>query len=136
MTIDPVAKRNFFLMLSVMGGQKIAADAGFSLPSEDVQKIELLDVFKKWMILSGAGVTDIIHECARWSLELNGVIEEMPEDQIDDTLEVLVSFSVALISLFLDAGTLKINESVEFSEDKSEKFIRSIFKSIIEDLDE
>lgn len=136
MTLDPISKRNFFLMLSVMGGQKIAADAGFSLPSEDVQKIELLDVFKKWMILSGAGITDIINECAHWALELNDATKDLPEDQVDDTIEVLVSFSVALISLFLDSGTLKMSESVEFSEAKSEKFIRGIFKSIIEDLDE
>jgi hypothetical protein len=133
---EAVSKRNFFLMLSVLGGQKLAADAGFSLPSEDVQRIELLDVFKKWMIMSGTGITEVIKECASWAVELNEISGDMSSEEFSDTVEALVSFSVALISYFLDSGTLKLGDSVDISEEMSEKFIREMFKSIIEDLDE
>lgn len=133
---EAVSKRNFFLMLSVLGGQKLAADAGFSLPSEDVQKIELLDVFKKWMIMSGTGITEVIKECATWAVELNEISSGMSVEDFNDTVDALVSFSVALISFFLDSGTLKLGDSVDISEEASEQFIRDMFKSIIEDLDE
>lgn len=134
--LDAVSKRNFFLMLSVIGGQRLAADAGFSLPSEDVQRIELMDVFKKWMILSGTGLTKTIKECATWAVEINEISASLSKEEFNDTVEALTSFSVALISLFLDAGTLRLGDSVDISEELSEEYIRDIFKSIIEDSDE
>lgn len=133
---DPLSKRNFFLMLSIFGGQQLAAEAGFSLPSEEVQKSEVVDVFKKWLILAGAGITTSVKECADWAVGINEGSEVMSESEKSDTIDALTSFGVALIGFMLDSGTVTLGESVDLSQDMTEQFIRELFKTVIEDFDE
>ena len=43
-SMTPVDKRNFYLALSILEGQKLASTAGFSVPSGDVQESEIMDI--------------------------------------------------------------------------------------------
>lgn len=133
---DLLSKRNFFLMLSVFGGQQLAADAGFSLPSEDVQKSEVVDVLKKWLILAGAGITTTVKECADWAVGINDGTPFLDDDDKADTIDALTSFGVALIGFMLDSGAVTLGASVNISQDLTESFIRELFKTVIEDYDE
>ena len=133
---DLLAKRNFFLMLSVFGGQRLAAEAGFSLPSEDVQKVEIIDVLKKWLILAGSGITTTAKECADWAVSINDGSIDMTVDEKSDTIDALTSFGVALLGFLLDSGTITLSESVDISQEMTTEFISELFKTVIEDYDE
>lgn len=133
---DLLSKRNFFLMLSIFGGQQLAAEAGFSLPSEDVQKSEVIDVFKKWLILAGSGITTTVKECADWAVGINVGVDMLDETEKADTIDALTSFGVALIGFMLDSGTVTLGANVDISQDMTEQFIRELFKTVIEDFDE
>ena len=131
---EALHKRNFYLMLSVIEGQRLATSAGFTAPSEEIQQSELLEVIKKWMILAGYGITDIISDCAEW-------VVAAAEDSYDDeeraaTQDSLVSFGVALLGNLLDRKFIEFTPDLEISEEGSAQFLRELIKSVVEDFDE
>ena len=129
---EALLKRNFFLMLSVVDGQRLAHEAGFSLPSEDVQRSELLEVIHKWLIMSGSGMLQTIKTCADWAIEEDS--EEAPEERAA-TIDALVGFSVALLAYLLDTDAIALSPTLTISEDSSASFFSDLFKSVIEDVD-
>lgn len=134
MSSDLVEKRNFFLMLSVVEGQRLAHEAGFSVPSEDVQKSELMDVIKKWLILSSSGILDTIKKCVSWAVETNA--EPSTEEELEQILTALTSFGVALLSNLLDTQQLLLSPDLETSEENATDFFRDLFDSIFKDMED
>lgn len=131
---DALLKRNFYLMLSVLEGQSLAASVGFTSPSEEIQQSELLEVIKKWLILAGFGFTDIIAQCAKWVVALSD--DEFDQEQQEATQDSLISFGVALIAILLDKNFIEFSERLEISEESSAQFLRELIGSVIEESDE
>lgn len=97
-----VDKRMYYLMLSPSLGQDFARDAGFSMPSEEVQEIETYDVIARWALLTATGLLEEILECSDWFCELQD-IHDLSEDTRDDFHRTLVSHGVALLNKVLDS---------------------------------
>lgn len=108
MSMTPVDKRNFYLALSILEGQKIASTAGFSSPSEEVQESEIIDVIRKWLVLTSVGVFDHTKVCTEWMLEVVQESNDLTEAEIENTRNVLVSFGMGLISHLVDSELLEI----------------------------
>lgn len=108
MSMTPVDKRNFYLALSILEGQKIASTAGFSSPSEEVQESEIIDVIRKWLVLTSVGVFDHTKVCTEWMLEVVQESNDLTESEIENTRNVLISFGMGLISHLVDSELLEI----------------------------
>jgi len=108
MISTPVDKRNFYLSLSIMEGQKIASNAGFSVPSAEVQENEIVDTISKWVILTGLGIFDNVKQCSDWMLEIVKIHNNLSEDETESTHNVLMSFGMSLISHLVDNDLLEL----------------------------
>lgn len=126
MPASPVEQRNFYLTLSVLEGQKLAHSAGFSVPSEDVQKNEISDIFQKWLVLAGIGALDATKECASWMIAMLSEFNDWSDDETDNTKRIITSFGIGLISHLIDSEILVVNE-----EFLGQGNIRSNFKEFI-----
>jgi hypothetical protein len=114
--MTPVDKRNFYLALSILEGQKIASTAGFSSPSEEVQESEIMDVIRKWLVLTTIGCFDNVKECADWMLDVVKTNNDLTESELENTKNVLVSFGMGLISHLIDSDILVLpNDTEELS---------------------
>jgi hypothetical protein len=114
-----VDKRMYYLMLSPSLGQEFANDAGFSMPSEEVQEIETYDVIARWALLTATGLLSEVLECSDWFCELES-IRELDEDERDEFHKTLVSHSMALLNRVLDSEKVILmveKESLEEYED-------------------
>jgi hypothetical protein len=132
---EAIDKRNFFLSLSVIEGQRLAHFAGFSLPSEEVQQSEVLDVINKHLILSASGMLEIIKECVEWTLSITD--SELTAEERVRTKEIMAAYSVALLSRLLDSNAVHIDpDLLESPKGDVQGFIRGLFKAAIEDYDE
>lgn len=106
----PIDKRNFFLSLSIAEGQKIASSAGFSVPSTEVQENEIMDIISKWVILTSLGVFETTQNCAEWMMEVVKVHNDLDEEDLENTKNVILSFGMALISHLVDNDILLLPE--------------------------
>lgn len=100
--MSAVDKRMYYLMLSPSLGQEFAKQAGFSMPSEEVQEIETYDVISRWALITAMGLLEEVLECSDWMCELESIIE-LTEDERDDFHRTLVSHGVALVNKLLDS---------------------------------
>lgn len=131
---DVIDKRNFFLTLDVVNGQRIAHNAGFSIPSEEVQQGEVIDIIHKWILLSGSGIMSEVDKCIDWTMEITE--DGMSEEEISDTKEVLLSFSASMLSHLLDKNMLQLSPDLRMEQSNTTAFIRDLFNTVVEDLDE
>jgi hypothetical protein len=111
MAMSPIDKRNFYLSLSIMEGQKIASNAGFAVPSAEVQESEIVDTISKWVILTGLGIFDNVKQCSDWMLEVVKVHNDLDDDELESTQNVLMSFGMSLISHLVDNELLELPET-------------------------
>lgn len=100
--MSAVDKRMYYLMLSPSLGQDFAKQAGFSMPSEEVQEIETYDVIARWALITTTGLLEEILECSDWMCELDS-ITELTDDVKNEFHRTLVSHGVALINKILDS---------------------------------
>jgi len=126
MPSSPVEQRNFYLTLSVLEGQKLAHSAGFSVPSEEVQKNEIADIFQKWLVLAGIGALDAAKECSTWMISMLSEFTDWTEYECENTKKIITSFGIGLVSHLIDSEVLVVNE--DFLGQGS---IRSNFKDFI-----
>jgi hypothetical protein len=98
---ESLEKRNFHLSLSITNGQELAHLSGFSIPSEDVQKHEIMDVLSKWLVLFDLGIIDEIHKCANWIVETTSKVNNFNDEQEEASRVFVTSYAIAtLIHLF------------------------------------
>lgn len=109
MPASPVEQRNFYLNLSVLEGQRLAHSAGFSVPSEDVQKSEILDTVQKWILLAGTGTLEAIKECSTWMTDVLEDLNDLSTEEISNTRDIITSFGVGLVSHLIDNEILILN---------------------------
>lgn len=126
MPSSPVEQRNFYLTLSVLEGQKLAHSAGFSVPSEEVQRNEISDIFQKWLVLAGIGALDATKECASWMISMLSEFNDWDDAEAENTKKIITSFGIGLLSHLIDSEILVVNE--EFIGQGN---IRSNFKDFI-----
>lgn len=100
--MSAVDKRMYYLMLSPSMGQEFATQAGFSMPSEEVQEIETYDVIARWALITTTGLLEEILQCSDWFCELDS-ISELDKDEMDEFHRTLVSHSVSLVNRILDS---------------------------------
>lgn len=100
--------RNFCLTLSIVEGQHIAHASGFSIPSEDVQKHEVLEVIAKWMLIASSGALDEVVTCSSWFCDIAKVFNGMDDEQVYAMRMAISSFGVALLAHLLDKGILEL----------------------------
>lgn len=112
MPSSPVEQRNFYLTLSVLEGQKLAHAAGFSVPSEEVQQNEVIDIINTWLSLAGIGALDSIKECADWMISMLSDFNNWTAAEEENTKNIITSFAVGLISHLLDNEILLVNEEL------------------------
>lgn len=99
--INAVDKRMFYLMLSPTEGQEIANKMGFSTPSEDVQKMEIMDVIYRWATLYQSGVYDQIEEAAEWFTDFL-VASDKINSSSEDFQAALTVFSISMLNKMMD----------------------------------
>lgn len=116
--MTPVDKRNFYLSLSILEGQRLASVAGFSAPSQEVQESEIMDIIRKWLILTALGIFENIKDCAELMMEVVKVGNYLSDEELDSTETALVSFGMALIAHLVDSDMLSlVSESDELEMD-------------------
>lgn len=112
MPSSPVEQRNFYLTLSVLEGQKLAHAAGFSIPSEEVQQSEVIDIINAWLTLSGIGALEAVKECSNWMISMLSDFNDWSKAEAENTKNIITSFGVGLISHLLNNEILLINEEL------------------------
>lgn len=125
-TMTPVDKRNFYLALSILEGQRIASSAGFSAPSQEVQESEILDTIRKWLILTALGVFENIKDCASLMMEVVKIDNSLSAEELDSTETALVSFGMGLITHLVDSELLSLvsdTEEIEMDPHSAQEFI-------------
>lgn len=100
------------MTLSVLEGQKLAHAAGFSVPSEEVQQNEVLDIINKWLTLAGLGVLESIKECSNWMISMLADFNDWTDAEQENTKNIITSFGVGLISHVLENEILLVNEEL------------------------
>jgi hypothetical protein len=116
--MTPVDKRNFYLALSIVEGQRIASSAGFSSPSQEVQESEIMDNIRKWLILTSLGVLENIKDCASLMMEVVNLDSSLSEKELESTEAALISFGMGLVAHLIDSDLLMlINDSDEIEMD-------------------
>lgn len=106
MGMSPVDKRNFYLALSILEGQKIASSAGFAVPSQEVQESEIMDTISRWLVLTNLGIFKTIQDCSDWMMEVVKIHNELSDEDLENTKNVIMSFGMALISHLVDNDLL------------------------------
>lgn len=106
--IEALEKRNFHLSLSITKGQELAYLSGFAIPSEDVQKQEIMDVLNKWLILHTGGLIDEIHKCSDWVMETTLKVNDMSEEQADASRVFITSFTIAVLVHLFDRNLIDL----------------------------
>lgn len=135
--MTPVDKRNFYLALSIVEGQRIASSAGFSIPSQDVQESEIMDTMRKWLILTALGVFDNVKECASLMMEVVKLTNDFTDEEYESTENVLVSFGMGLISHMVDSDMLALvsdTEEIDMDPKAAKSFIEML-QNLTEDED-
>jgi hypothetical protein len=117
MSNSPVDKRNFYLALSIIEGQRIASSAGFSVPSEEVQQSEIMDTISRWLVLTNLGIFDTVHSCADWMMDVVKIHNDLDQEDLDNTKNVIMSFGMALISHLVDNDLLLLPEKSNYETD-------------------
>jgi len=108
---SPVDKRNFYLALSIMEGQRIASSAGFSVPSQEVQESEIMDTISRWLILTNLGIFQTVQDCTDWMMEVVKLHNDLDDEDIENTKNVILSFGMALVSHLVDNELVVLPES-------------------------
>lgn len=103
---SPVDKRNFYLALSILEGQKIASSAGFAVPSQEVQESEIMDTISRWLVLTNHGIFQTVHDCSEWMIEVVKIHNDLDDDDVENTRNVILSFGMALVSHLVDNDLL------------------------------
>lgn len=112
MPSSPVEQRNFYLTLSVLEGQKLAHAAGFSVPSEEVQQSEVIDIIHTWLTLAGVGALESIKECSDWMVSMLSDFNDWGNSESENTKNIVTSFGVGLLAHLLNNEILLINEDL------------------------
>jgi len=134
----PVDKRNFYLSLSIMEGQKIASSAGFSVPSPEVQESEIMDTISKWVVLTGLGIFETVQNCTDWMMEVVRIHNDLDDEDAESTKNVIQSFGMALVSHLIDNEQLLLPEIpvTERSGSINASAIFNLFTFVIDDDEE
>jgi len=111
MGTSPVDKRNFYLALSILEGQKIASSAGFAVPSQEVQESEIMDTISRWLILTNLGIFQTVQDCSDWMMEVVKIHNDLDESDLENTKNVIMSFGMALVSHLVDNDMLILPEA-------------------------
>jgi len=133
--MTPVDKRNFYLSLSILEGQRLASVAGFSAPSQEVQESEIMDTIRKWLILTALGVFENIKDCAELMMEVVKVGNYLSDEELDSTETALVSFGMALIAHLVDSDMLSLvceSDELEMDPATAKSFI-AMLNNLTED---
>lgn len=99
--------RNFCLALSIVEGQQIAHASGFAVPSEDVQKHEVLEIIAKWMLLASNGTIEEVVKCTDWFVTVTQLFNSMDSESVKAMRLAVSSFGVALLAHLLDNSFLE-----------------------------
>lgn len=137
MGTSPVDKRNFYLALSILEGQKIASSAGFAVPSQEVQESEIMDTISRWLILTNLGIFQTIQDCSDWMMEVVKIHNDLDEEDLENTKNVILSFGMALVSHLVDNDLLLLPEEAPRDIDTSQgSAIFNLLTFIITDEDD
>ncbi len=125
-TMTPVDKRNFYLSLSIIEGQKIASTAGFFAPSQEVQESEIMDNIHKWLILTALGIFENVKDCASLMMEVVKLDNGLSDFELQSTENALISFGMGLVAHLVDTELLTLAsdfEEVEMNTQAAKEFI-------------
>lgn len=137
MGTSPVDKRNFYLALSILEGQKIASSAGFSVPSQEVQESEIMDTISRWLVLTNLGIFQTIQDCSDWMMEVVKIHNDLDEQDLENTKNVIMSFGMALVSHLVDNELMILPEEPAREVDTTRgSAIFNLLTFIISDEDE
>jgi hypothetical protein len=114
--MSAIDQRMFYLMLSPVEGQSFAHSMGFPPPSEDVQEIEIMDVFSRWLLAQRAGTLEDIRESASWFVSFLAKNDKLvsPAEDFESALTV---FAVSMVNKLLDKGFIGIIMDEETTEE-------------------
>lgn len=133
---EQLEKRNFHLSLSVTNGQELAHLSGFAIPSEDVQKHEIMDVISKWLALYNLGIVDEIHKCADWIVETTSKVNNFDPVQQESSRIYVTSFAIATLIHLFDCHQIDYTSALsdDGDEDGNDDSIAMLRKMILGDM--
>lgn len=111
-----IEKRMYYLMLSPSEGQSFAEDAGFSMPSEEVQEAETYDVIGRWSIMASAGVLEDAIETVDWLMDI-AQFDEVSEEMRENFKKLLIAHSMGFMNKLLDSDRAALLSLVEMVDD-------------------
>lgn len=121
---DHLEKRNFHLALSITNGQELAHIAGFAIPSEEVQRQEIMDMISKWLMIHTTGILDEVNRCADWIVETTAKVNNFTDEQQEASRIFVTSFALATIIHLLDMNCIDYVASASDTDEKSREFIK------------
>jgi len=116
-------ERMFYLMLSATEGQEFAHAMGYQSPSEDVQKLEIMDVISRIFVFQTCGILEEIKESSELFLSLLERMDKLNSPS-EEFKQVLMAFSISLINKLLDKDVLALlleTEDLEKFEETLDK---------------
>lgn len=128
---EHLEKRNFHLALSITNGQALAHLAGYAIPSEDVQKHEIMDIIHKWLSLHTLGIIDEVHKCVDWIVETTSKVNKFTDQQEKDSAVFLTSFAIASLIHLFDSQHIDYTNMTDDTTEQSQDFIK---KTLLGDL--
>lgn len=103
--MDLVSKRNFYLMMSAVEGQKFAVDMGFSPPSEDVAEVETEEILTRWAVFLHYGLLQEIQESSTWFADFLEETNKMGSDR-QEFESLLTVYGIAMLNKIMDSDKL------------------------------
>ena len=116
--MSAIDQRMFYLMLSPVEGQNFAKDLGYSVPSEEVQQFEVLDVMSRWTTFLKSGLMDEVLESTDWFVDFLEKTDKL-NSSADDFKAALTVFSVSMLNKLMDSEKVGIVLSEEEIENWS-----------------
>lgn len=103
--MSSIEKRNFYLMMSAVEGQKFAAEMGFARPSEDVEEVEIEDILTRWAVFLHYGLLHEIEQAAEWFTEFLLETGKIDSDE-KEFVSLLTVYGIAALNKIMDSEKL------------------------------
>lgn len=69
-----------------------------------------MDIISKWVILASMGIFETTQNCAEWMMDVVKVHNDLDDDELANTKNVILSFGMALVSHLVDNDMLLLPE--------------------------
>ena len=70
-----------------------------------------MDTISRWLILTNLGIFQTVQDCTDWMMEVVKLHNDLDDEDIENTKNVILSFGMALVSHLVDNELVVLPES-------------------------